>query len=202
MYLSLFYPNPDHPLARKDLADPYALHQSLAHAAEPGGDRPLWRLEAGRYGEDPRVLVQTLMPPHWDRFFERQGPDYAELASDSPKRFDPVFASGQPLRFRLYANPTVTRAGKRLGLYREEEQRRWIEERLKDRGAGLLSVLISQREKRRFAKQGQTVTLAVAQFDGVLRVTDPDKLRQAIAQGVGHGKAFGLGLLSVAPYGE
>ncbi len=199
MYLSLLYPNPDHPRARKDLADPYSLHQSLAHAVAPG-DRPLWRLESGRYGEDPRVLLQTLKPPDWERFFERQGPGYAELAPDSPKRFDPVFSPGQLLRFRLHANPTVSRAGKRLGLYREEEQRRWIEERLKDRGAELLSVLISQREKRRFTKNGQTVTLAVARFDGVLRVTDPERLRQAIANGIGHGKAFGLGLLSVAPY--
>jgi len=201
VYLSLLYPNPDHPGARKDLANPYALHQSLAHAITPG-DRPLWRLEAGRYGEDPRVLLQTLMPPDWDRFFEHQGLEYAELASDSPKRFDPAFTPGQLLRFRLYANPTVTRAGKRLGLYREEEQRRWIKERLKDRGARLLSVLISQREKRRFTKKGQTVTLAVARFDGVLSVTEPEKLRQALAQGIGHGKAFGLGLLSVAPYRE
>ncbi len=201
MYLSLLYPNPDNPRARKDLADPYALHQSLAHAVAPG-DRPLWRLESGRYGEDPRVLLQTLKPPDWERFFERQGPGYAELAPDSPKRFDPVFTPGQLLRFRLYANPTVTRAGKRLGLYREGEQWRWIEERLADRGAKLHSVLISQREKRRFTKKGQAITLAVAQFDGVLGVTDPEKLLQAIAQGIGHGKAFGLGLLSVAPYRE
>jgi len=44
------------------------------------------------------------------------------------------------------------------------------------------------------------VVLAVAQFDGVLQVTDPSGLLAAVRSGIGHGKAFGLGLISVAPY--
>ena len=201
MYLSLLYPNPDHSRARRDLYDPYALHQSLAHAVEPG-DRPLWRLEAGRYGENPRVLVQTLQPPRWDRFFEHQTASYGGLAPDSPKPFEPELSPGQLLRFRLYANPNVTKAGKRIGLYQEEQQRSWIKERLEDRGALLLSALITRSGKKRFSKRDQTITLAVAQFDGILRVTDPAKLRRALESGIGHGKAFGLGLLSIARYGE
>jgi CRISPR system Cascade subunit CasE len=37
------------------------------------------------------------------------------------------------------------------------------------------------------------------QFDGVLRVTDAQKLTETIARGVGSGKGFGFGLLSLAP---
>lgn len=36
-------------------------------------------------------------------------------------------------------------------------------------------------------------------FDGVLACTSAGDLRSAIANGVGHGKAFGFGLLSIAP---
>ena len=36
-------------------------------------------------------------------------------------------------------------------------------------------------------------------YDGILTVTDPDRFRDAQQTGVGHGKAMGLGLLSVAP---
>jgi CRISPR system Cascade subunit CasE len=36
-------------------------------------------------------------------------------------------------------------------------------------------------------------------FEGVLVCTDPDRLRDAVINGVGHGKAFGFGLLSLAP---
>lgn len=35
-------------------------------------------------------------------------------------------------------------------------------------------------------------------YDGMLTVLDPDLFRRALQSGVGHGKALGLGLLSVA----
>ena len=199
MYLSLLYLNPNNAQARKDLADPYAMHQTLSRIAEPE-DRVLWRLETGRYGENPRVLVQTLKPPRWEEVLSRWEEPYGELAPDSPKEIHLALKPGQLLRFRLYANPTVTREGKRLGLYREEEQLNWLTQRLKERGAVVRKALVSRREKKNFKKRGETITLATAQFDGVLEVTDPERLRQAIEQGIGHGKAFGLGLLSVAPY--
>lgn len=44
--------------------------------------------------------------------------------------------------------------------------------------------------------------LTAVQFDGVLVVTDPDKLREAVRNGIGPQKAFGFGLLSLAPLRE
>jgi len=40
--------------------------------------------------------------------------------------------------------------------------------------------------------------LGAVRFDGVLVVTDPHKLREAVANGIGQQKAFGFGLLSLA----
>jgi CRISPR system Cascade subunit CasE len=37
------------------------------------------------------------------------------------------------------------------------------------------------------------------QFDGFLSVEDPAQLGQALVNGIGHGKALGLGMLSLAP---
>jgi CRISPR system Cascade subunit CasE len=36
-------------------------------------------------------------------------------------------------------------------------------------------------------------------FDGRLQVTDAEVFRRTLTQGIGSGKAFGFGLLSVAP---
>jgi CRISPR system Cascade subunit CasE len=36
-------------------------------------------------------------------------------------------------------------------------------------------------------------------YDGILTVIEPDGFRDALQTGIGHGKAMGLGLLSVAP---
>ena len=36
-------------------------------------------------------------------------------------------------------------------------------------------------------------------YDGMLIVAEPDKFRDALQNGIGHGKVMGLGLLSVVP---
>lgn len=36
-------------------------------------------------------------------------------------------------------------------------------------------------------------------YEGVLKVTGPDLFRQTLIHGIGSGKAYGFGLLSVAP---
>ena len=42
------------------------------------------------------------------------------------------------------------------------------------------------------------MTLGVATFEGVLEVTDPDALRRALTHGIGRGKAYGCGLMTLA----
>jgi len=200
MYLSLLHLNPAHKQVRKDTANPYSMHQTLAQVLERG-QRALWRLEAEGGFDEYHLLVQTTLRPDWQALLSRF-PGYTEVAEDSPKPFNPAFHPGQQLRFRLYANPTVTRNRKRFGLYREEEQLRWLASRLAVAGANPLRVVVSRRGKLRIPKSGQVAVLAVGQFDGVLRVENPNRLMEAVRNGIGHGKAFGLGLLSVALYKE
>lgn len=68
-------------------------------------------------------------------------------------------------------------------------------------GEGVPRLLVSNSGKASFSKgaQGRRITLARAQYDGVLRVTDADALRRALICGIGHGKAFGCGLLTLVP---
>lgn len=46
------------------------------------------------------------------------------------------------------------------------------------------------------------VSLVTVTFDGRLEVTDPRLLRRALTQGVGKAKAYGCGLLTLAPLGK
>ncbi|MEU7482087.1 type I-E CRISPR-associated protein Cas6/Cse3/CasE [Lentzea sp. NPDC042327] len=41
--------------------------------------------------------------------------------------------------------------------------------------------------------------LSAASFEGRLEITDPDALRHSLTHGIGHGKAYGCGLLTLAP---
>jgi CRISPR system Cascade subunit CasE len=60
-------------------------------------------------------------------------------------------------------------------------------------------VAVRGRRTVRFARQGRTVTLDTAVFEGRLEVVDPAALRAALTGGIGHGKAYGCGLLTLAP---
>ena len=50
-------------------------------------------------------------------------------------------------------------------------------------------------------RDGEThnLKLAAVQFDGLLQVTDPQRLRRTVRRGIGSGKGLGFGLLSLAP---
>ena len=49
-----------------------------------------------------------------------------------------------------------------------------------------------------FAKRGtRPVSLLAVTYEGVLQVTDPEAFRNLLCQGMGRGKAYGLGLLTV-----
>jgi CRISPR system Cascade subunit CasE len=122
---------------------------------------------------------------------------------------------GQRFRFRLRANPCVTRNGKRLGLFKLEEQERWVKRKGDQHGFSLprqaafdlsesqidrIDVRVSQ-EQMIGGKQhtGNGIRVFSVLYDGVLAVTEPDKFRGALQTGIGHGKVMGLGLLSVVP---
>lgn len=67
--------------------------------------------------------------------------------------------------------------------------------------SGASRVVVSNSGKAVFSKgaQRKRMTLVRAQYDGALRVTDANALRHALTCGIGHGKAFGCGLLTFAP---
>ena len=66
--------------------------------------------------------------------------------------------------------------------------------------AGIPRLIVSNSRELSFRKESQrkSITLATAQYDGVLEVTDVGALRHALANGIGHGKGFGCGLLTLA----
>lgn len=98
----------------------------------------------------------------------------------------------------------------------------WLTNRVDRWGFTLLqtgtgpAVALTARERLTFAKKarGSTerlresrggdektcrVVLSTATFDGALRVTDPDLARRTLLDGVGPAKAYGCGLLTLAP---
>lgn len=221
MFLHRIHLDPRCREARRDLSDPYQLHATLCRAfCEPDRKCPagefLWRLEPETDPDGcPRVLVQSRTMPDWTAIGIKGWLANADPAIDLKDRLKlDSLDVGQRFRFRLRANPCVTRNGKRLGLLRLEEQEKWVERKAQQHGFSLprltpfdfsessqkrVDVRISQEQmicgKRHADKD---IRVYAVLYDGFLAVREPAIFRVALQTGIGHGKAMGLGLLSVA----
>jgi CRISPR system Cascade subunit CasE len=193
------------PQVRRDIADPYEMHSTLARAfAADAASRPerfLWRLEALETDAPPIVIVQSETGGRWDRFAVAVVGWASQIET---KAWVPemILTEDIAILFRLRCNPTVTRNGRRFGLWREAEQRAWFERQAHRAGLRDLGFSLSGTErvtgKRRKSGDAQVVICSVL-VEGRARVADASLLSGAIHAGVGHGKMMGQGLLSIAP---
>ncbi len=222
MYLTRLLLNPASADAQRDLASPYQLHKTLAKAfPDPESEQHrarhgiLFRIEQAT-SEGAPVLVQSATEPSWDLL-----PQGYALRVDGPKAFDPTLAEGQHLSFRFVANPTVRKTppgkknGRRVPLSHRVRQHDgdrtyfdWLGDQAERCGFAVLDVrdapfrLAPRRRKKDSERQNyekSRIPHFGVRFDGVLTVTDPEVLKKAVRQGIGPAKAFGFGLLSLAP---
>lgn len=195
------------------------------HVARDADHNFLFRIDP-QPGGSPVILVQSALKPNWDYAF--QNASYLLACPSEVKEFEPDFQPGQSLRFRLVANPIkrLTKnslerdgqpvaekwVGKRIPVPADQLYE-WLTRQAAPAGFSLLkeSTTIlpgyiyfrkhgNQREEESEGKQKDTGhRLRSVRYDGILHVTDTVRFRQALIEGIGPGKAFGFGLLSVAP---
>jgi CRISPR system Cascade subunit CasE len=227
MHLSRLVLNNRDRQARRDLLMPYELHRTLWRAFpdhDPG--RILFRVDSDPRGARPTVLVQSEFAPDW-RSLRDGKPGYL-LEPPESKQFNPVFAPGQRLCFRLRANPTKKVGtsskedrlagkkanGQRIALLREEEQVAWLLGKGEQGGFRIPGEWLADGNERqvpnfrmdiipedwvRCGKEGHSDGRFYAvRFEGLMEVTDPDALARTLADGIGSAKGFGFGLLSLA----
>ncbi len=155
------------------------------------------------------ILAQSAVKPDWNYAFRNAG--YLLAASPEVKSFDPCFAEGQRLRFRLVANPTrkidtksgpdgCRRNGKRVPVP-ADQLHAWLARRAES--AGFLVDACSTTVQQGYVYVNETRDsnghrLRSVRYDGILRVTGPGLFLAALASGIGSAKGFGFGLLSVA----
>lgn len=206
MYLSRLQLDPRHKQARTDLANPYELHATLCHAFAEANQTPprfLWRAEEGKI---PTVLVQSVEMPNWEKLTQRFPGYFAQRPESKPIPLEHL-QPGQVLRFRLRANPTVTRKDphnpekrKRHGLKDVEAQLEWLSRQGRKGGFTVLGAMVAQSERVRMFKHtgGSPIVLQSVLYEGHLRITDLEAFKNTLTGGLGHAKALGFGLLSVA----
>lgn len=220
MYLSRLILNPLCAQVRSELARPYELHRTLLRAFpqgvvhkerdDDGAAGVLFRVDESPRTNSIAVLVQSQIAPDWSCLTDKRdarGHAYL-LQPPESKSFALKLATGQTLAFRLRANPTK-RLGKgagddhhkRVGIYDEEKQLEWLQRKAGACGFRIVRALVSRDEHivDQNEKAQRHLEFVSVQFDGVMQVVDANALCKAIECGIGSGKGFGFGLLSLAP---
>jgi CRISPR system Cascade subunit CasE len=174
----------------------------------------LFRIDPGPAGR-AMILVQSAVKPDWDYAF--QNARFLLAAPAEVKAYEPGFAVGQRLRFRLAANPTRKLSQHSLERDGKPVKKESIGKRVPVPADQLFDWLARRADARGFSIQKETTTvqagytfeskardskgqrLRSVRYEGILTVTDSDKFRNTLVSGIGPGKAFGFGLVSVAP---
>nr|MCU0780893.1 type I-E CRISPR-associated protein Cas6/Cse3/CasE [Akkermansiaceae bacterium] len=126
------------------------------------------------------------------------------------KAIGETFLDAASFRFSLLANPTkkiksATNAknGRRVPLVKREDLLAWLERKASQHGFRITTPQIRTvpRPRQSFVKasENRAGVHTATEFTGILEVTDPAAFRAAFACGIGSAKAFGFGMLCLAP---
>lgn len=200
MYLSKIELNTRKTKALLALRNPNLIHGALReHYPE---HRVLWRID--EVGQKKNLLLQSEAPLSFEPLIKQFGNEKVGTAQVDLTSLIKLLQKDSHWRFRIKGNPVRMTLNKKTGKksychYMNDTNRlKWLEERSEKNGFKLDSVKIDAIENIRFQRQGKTVSLASVTYNGTLTVTDPELFLKTFRTGLGHGKAYGLGMLSLA----
>ncbi|MFE3558752.1 type I-E CRISPR-associated protein Cas6/Cse3/CasE [Streptomyces sp. NPDC059193] len=215
--------NPTSTEVARDLRNVHSLHRTvLALASDHLGDSPrqaagiLFRLEHNPRGQT--LLIQSHDPLSLDEL-----PIGYATATDE-RDLTPLLnwcQPGMPVRYRIHAQPMRStrpehperdekgslKRGRRIPLHGDEATHWWHD---RAAAAGLTpdtdtTVAVSQpdlagwKDNPNCAGKRIRIRGRVTRFEGTATITDTPALQTALTAGVGRGRTFGTGLLSIAP---
>lgn len=196
----------DHAIAAKHgLRDTYDWHQAVWKAFPGRGDQRrdfLTRLD--ERDEGFRLLIVSPEIP--------TRPDWCPENCWQTKPIPEQYFGKSRYAFQLCANPTKkvtklqpdgspTKNGKRVPLRSREELVAWMQRKGEQGGFVVEEAMLRTipRGREHFAKDGARGLHSAVEYQGVLTVTDPAKFHKTFTYGIGSAKAFGFGLLVIAP---
>lgn len=207
--------NPRSRTVRRDLGDAAQMHRTVMSLAPDGlGETP--RRRAGllyRIDESPDHLLLLVQGDHTLRP-DRLPPGYGQAAV---KDLAPMFTAldgGLAVRYRIVANPIRQirpdagpvadgsgrpGRGKPKALYGADALT-WWQQRAESAGLAIRTTSVT-RVRAAYAGSGPSTRLlhVLTRFEGLAVIQDPEKVRTAVIGGIGKGKSYGAGLLTLAP---
>jgi CRISPR system Cascade subunit CasE len=202
MYLSQLILNDRDRKVLHDLGNIHNLHRSIMQAfpdEKREQARADWQVLFRLEPDSNVLLVQSELEPDWGKL------PLTYLRQQQCKPFQPEvsqFPVDRLLRFRLKANPSKRdkETRKTVGLYYQPEQEAWFARQAAQHGFSVegLDIIPAANLWGEKAKGQPQIKIHTALFQGVLKVKDPALLVTAIQEGIGRGRSYGCGLLSLS----
>ena len=193
--------------------DDFAQDPKQVHIARDTNAGFLFRVDP-QLGASVVILVQSAIKPDWDYAFHNAL--YLLASPPEVKSFEPNFAKGERLQFLLVTNPTKRFSKNSLEKNGQPVADGWIGKRVPVATEQLYEWLSRRSEKAGYYAEKDSVIvqpgyiyvneklegngyrLRSVRYSGQLTVIDPERFRETIIHGIGPGKAYGFGLISVA----
>lgn len=201
MYLSRIELNVELRETMKALVSPSKFHGAIESAFIGERARRLWRIDELNGKKYILLLSETI--PNLEHFAEQFGylgkyetKDYSILLSR--------VADGDKWRFRLTANPTISKShGKIMAHITPEYQKKWLTDRADRCGFALNDQEFQTVQSRwyNFNKRDGAVSANIRMlsvtFEGVLTITSAKQFKETLCRGIGREKAYGQGLMTI-----
>lgn len=203
MYLSRVYLDLSNRNTLKAVNSRSVLHGAVEAALTDDRSRKLWRIDS--LGGELYLMILS-----------NQKPDLSVIASQfgdtsragETREYDGLLGrikKGDIWQFRLTANPVKTDnvkqgQGKKRAVTIVDFQKQWLIDRAEKNGFCLSEDsfdVVQNKWCHFYKKEERPVTLLSVTFEGLLEVTDEELFKNMLLNGLGRGKAYGMGLMTV-----
>lgn len=221
MYLSRIKLNTSLRKTMQAMAAPNLFHGAIENSESDARTRKLWRLDTLNGEKYLLILSRNKLD------FSSVAEQFGYGTEYECKNYDGLLeriTNGSKWHFRLKANPTIQKSshkddrGKILAHITTTHQEEWLIKRSEKNGFKLKDeewlvtesrwyIFKKNKEQKNIATLKNTfpctrrgdpkVKLLSVTYEGILTVTDADAFRNALVNGIGREKAYGLGLMTI-----
>ncbi len=198
MYLSKIILDRRHPSIRQALRDCHDMHRNIQNwFYKPRKDAGiLYRLNCNE--KDAAVYVLS-----------EEQPDQSKITNDCMKLvgsrevsdFEGQMTAGKSFHFSLLTSPCKkvpignSKNSRRRFLRMPEERAEWLQRHAKQSGFQICSICEKNEQELHGGQKESGMFIRTVEFEGILKITDPNIFRHSWENGIGPEKAYGMGLL-------
>lgn len=195
MYISKVYVDVKMPLVRHDLTSLNFFYDTLKKIS---GGAPVYRIDNVPLNQTGYIQPVVLISEKKPEFSNGKVPG-GYISKIESFEYDIPVRSGMVYKYFLKANPSVKIFFKHSDLETEESWKKWLETEGLINGFEIVDAKVTDDGYVTCAEK--KVKFLSVIFEGALKITDEGKFRKALNSGIGRGREFGLGLLSIESFG-